>query len=329
MTKRAPTIVDLARELGLSKTTVSDALKGAGRVSPETRDRVLAAAKRIGYVPNRAAQQLRTATGGTVGLYVPADVRDMSFYMPFVFGAVDAAAQQGYDLSLLTRLPAHTSHWGGLRGAIVIDALGTDPILGSLIDSGVPVVSAGRIDGPAAKHIAGSMVIRHAELCVATLDSMRDGGVRAPALVAARVRDGFSWSRQVQDGYLRWCAERGQTPVIASLDPSPSNEALERAIAAATALPETDGILFGWEDVAERAELILGARGFTIGTDMRLGSLVSRFVAKAHSPYATVLDLRSRPFGESVAQLLLEVIDRGPGPAIERVHHAVVVPSDH
>ena len=49
------TILDIAASLGISKTAVSAALSGTGRVSAATRERVLAEADRLGYVTNRAA----------------------------------------------------------------------------------------------------------------------------------------------------------------------------------------------------------------------------------------------------------------------------------
>lgn len=64
------TIRDVAREVGVSSSTVSRAMTG-GVVSPETRRVVLAAAGRLGYRPNRQAQGLVTGRTGTLGLVVP------------------------------------------------------------------------------------------------------------------------------------------------------------------------------------------------------------------------------------------------------------------
>ena len=52
------TIKDLARELGLSVCTINKALTGKKRISEETRRRVLEAAQRMDYRPNRLAQAL-------------------------------------------------------------------------------------------------------------------------------------------------------------------------------------------------------------------------------------------------------------------------------
>ena len=53
------TLDDIAKELGLSVSTVSRALMGKGRVSEKTRSSVLDAAKRMGYTVNAMARGLR------------------------------------------------------------------------------------------------------------------------------------------------------------------------------------------------------------------------------------------------------------------------------
>src|SRR6478735_3471121 len=65
------TVRDVARESGVSISTVSRALAEPERVAPETRDRVVAVANRLGYRPNRAASGLRAGRTGALGLVVP------------------------------------------------------------------------------------------------------------------------------------------------------------------------------------------------------------------------------------------------------------------
>lgn len=65
------TAKDVAEECGLSISTVSRALAEPERVAAATRDRVIAAANRLGYRPNRAASGLRAGRTGVLGLVVP------------------------------------------------------------------------------------------------------------------------------------------------------------------------------------------------------------------------------------------------------------------
>lgn len=64
----AVTLKELAERLGLDVSTVSRALCGSSRVKQETRERILAAAKELNYVPNLMARGLRSRTTRTVAL---------------------------------------------------------------------------------------------------------------------------------------------------------------------------------------------------------------------------------------------------------------------
>ena len=68
---KAPTIHDLAADLKISATTVWRALHDQDRISPKTRERVLARAKAIRYVPSLVAQNLSHGRTNTLGVIVP------------------------------------------------------------------------------------------------------------------------------------------------------------------------------------------------------------------------------------------------------------------
>src|SRR2546430_10244684 len=65
------TIHDVARRAQVSPSTVSRALSASHLVRGTTRDRVLAAAKELGYQPNPAARSLITGRTGNIGIVVP------------------------------------------------------------------------------------------------------------------------------------------------------------------------------------------------------------------------------------------------------------------
>lgn len=79
-----PTIRDLSRITGLSTYTVSQALSGAEGVSDDSRARVVAAANDIGYIPNRAAQDLRRTNRDSVGLITASTSN--SYYLDLIGG---------------------------------------------------------------------------------------------------------------------------------------------------------------------------------------------------------------------------------------------------
>ncbi|MEV7428125.1 MULTISPECIES: LacI family DNA-binding transcriptional regulator [unclassified Nocardioides] len=91
-------IDDLAREVGVSTATVSRALRGLPRVSEETRQRVVDAAVRLGYVPSASARGLATGRTRTVAVVVPFVTR--WFFGTVVHGAEQVLRERGYDLLL-------------------------------------------------------------------------------------------------------------------------------------------------------------------------------------------------------------------------------------
>lgn len=91
-------IDDVARAAGVSTATVSRALSGRGPVSTATRDRVLAAADRLGYVVSAAASSLATGRTRAVGVVVP--FLDRWFFSTVLSGISDALVRRGYDITL-------------------------------------------------------------------------------------------------------------------------------------------------------------------------------------------------------------------------------------
>ncbi|APZ09469.1 hypothetical protein BWX38_09725 [Acidipropionibacterium acidipropionici] len=73
-----PTQTDVAREAGVSRALVSMALTGTGRVAPQTRNRIRAAASRLGYARNLSAANLATSTSPVIGVILP-DLRNPFF----------------------------------------------------------------------------------------------------------------------------------------------------------------------------------------------------------------------------------------------------------
>ena len=92
------TIKDVARESGVNISTVSRALNNSYGVHPRTVQRVMAAAKRLNYRPNRVARGLVTGRSHSLGLIV-SDIRN-PFFAEIARGAEDAARAAGCDLVL-------------------------------------------------------------------------------------------------------------------------------------------------------------------------------------------------------------------------------------
>ncbi len=93
--KHRPTIIDVARTAGVSKSTVSLVLQNSPTVREETRVEVRKAMAEIGYVYNRAAANMRQSNAGLVGLVIN-DLRN-PFFTEFATSLQMALAEKGYS----------------------------------------------------------------------------------------------------------------------------------------------------------------------------------------------------------------------------------------
>lgn len=94
--RHSPTLGAIAATLRVSVATVSNALSGKGRVSPELVDRIRAKAEELGYVPSMTARALRTGRSGVLGLVLP-NIGNPLF--PQIAQAIEnAASDAGYGV---------------------------------------------------------------------------------------------------------------------------------------------------------------------------------------------------------------------------------------
>ena len=99
---RRATIRDVAALAGVSPATVSRALNDAPEISPETRERVRAACRQLGYVPNAAAKGLAGRATHVIGLVVP-DVSN-PYFTGIATAIEETAAENGYRVLLSNSL---------------------------------------------------------------------------------------------------------------------------------------------------------------------------------------------------------------------------------
>lgn len=93
-------IADVAFAAGVSPTTVSHALSGKRKVSPDVVRRVRDAMDRLGYQPSRSAQNLARGTTRILAIVVP-DIGN-SYFAELAKGVEAAAVQRGYNVILCT-----------------------------------------------------------------------------------------------------------------------------------------------------------------------------------------------------------------------------------
>ncbi|MEM7321340.1 MAG: LacI family DNA-binding transcriptional regulator, partial [Pseudomonadota bacterium] len=149
--ERRPTIKDVAKEAGVSKSTVSLVLQQSPLVREETRAIVRKAMAQLGYVYNRSAANLRSASTGLIGLVIN-DLRN-PFFTEFAAQLQMELAGQGYavvlanineDPDLQSRMiGALIEH--GVSGFIVSPAYGDAPApLDAIAKAGLPAIQVFR-----------------------------------------------------------------------------------------------------------------------------------------------------------------------------------------
>ncbi len=96
------TIADVADELGVSKTTVSRAISGKGRISESTRKRVLDYIEEHDYIPNVIAKGLAQSKTYNLCVVMPRVNMfvDLPFFHKVTVGIQEVAEQNGYDILL-------------------------------------------------------------------------------------------------------------------------------------------------------------------------------------------------------------------------------------
>ncbi len=107
------TIVDIARECGVSATAVSKALNGKGNLRPETIERIKQVAKELNYVPNTFAKGLRLNSSSTIGVII--SDTSYSFFSSVIKGLESRAEKNGYDLMLMNTDRIHSREMQAIR----------------------------------------------------------------------------------------------------------------------------------------------------------------------------------------------------------------------
>lgn len=162
---RRPTVSDVAARAQVSKGAVSFALNGSPGVSAETRERILTAARELGWHPNLAARALSQTRSQTIGIVVNRPMRTLGvepFFSNFSSGLTVELAEHGFSLqtflvaSVEEELATYQQWWTERRtdGIVLLDPAADDVRLQRLVDLAVPTVVIGEL--PAAFGPAGT-----------------------------------------------------------------------------------------------------------------------------------------------------------------------------
>ncbi|MFG3281551.1 LacI family DNA-binding transcriptional regulator [Streptomyces sp. NPDC048111] len=315
---KPPTIADVARVAGVSRTTVSHALNGLGKVDPRTRERIKQTALELGYRPNLRAQRLRTGQAKAIALVssmpfaVAGGPSRLGFYMEVAAAAAESALVHGYALVLVPPVRSGSALYSlDIDGAIVVEPDADDAAATQLRERGLPYVALGR---PVAPDDAAPYVDLWGDRVTSVLLAhLREQGARHPALV---VGSGSRHSSvDARTAYERLAAEYGWTPVVEAWpETGGEDEAYERCAALLAAHPETDAVCALVDAFAVGAVRAIRDSGRSVPDDVLVATRYDGLRARTCQPPLTAVDLHLDRAASDAVDLLLAGL-RGSPPA--------------
>lgn len=225
---------EIAEELGLSQSTVSRALSGKGRVSEDTRRRVMQYIEETGYRPNSIAKGLAEKKTYNLCALLPEDVlsSQMPFFHECLMGIGTAAVKHDYDVVITFVSENNCDQLKRVisadkaDGYILMRAVSEDQAMALLKKMGLPFVLIGSCDDPDVICIDTDNAASSEKLTLSVVDE----GSRHPALLIGSMRYEVNCSRR--NGVFQAAKERG-LPFPAVFDGLGTEEKIKSALISA------------------------------------------------------------------------------------------------
>ncbi len=333
MVDKLPTSYDVARLAGVSRTTVSLVLNNApaAHISPETRRRVLEAARQLGYFPHAAARRLvqgRTMTVALIWHRGPdANYRD-AFLPGLLQGLASVLHQQGYYL-LFRPMEVHESEQVILElaqgrhadGFVISGPRADDPVLLDLHERGFPLVLHGQLPGTDipfvdVDNVAGArQAVEHL---------LRLGHTRIGIITNAPLS--YVSARQRLEGYRLAMRAAGIEPSPEWIQYGNFDEASgRRAMQALLQVrPRPSAVFVASDMVAVGARYALWEAGLRVPEDIALVGFDDLPLAAYTVPPLTTVHVPAQALGRAVGELVLQRI-QGASVASRRLSTTLVV----
>ncbi|MEL6961036.1 MAG: LacI family DNA-binding transcriptional regulator [Pseudomonadota bacterium] len=318
--KSRPTILDVARQAGVSKSTVSLVLQGATSVKEQTRKSVRQAMAEIGYVYNRSAATLRSSTSGLIGLVIN-DLRN-PFFTEFAalfqmelakagFATVLANTDENPKLQsqMISSLVEH-----GVAGFIISPAYGDEVTTLSVLDAAnTPTLQVFRT----LKRDGGTFPLL-------APDYLTGGRLAAEHLVEQGCNkiaflgglEGRPVTRERMAGYLSVLEETKQEPLTLT---GQSTRAFGKAMAAKLRAehPDVDGVICFNDLVALGVLSACPELGLKAGRDLRVVGFDDIEDGQSSYPPLTTVSCNIPDFAASAARQIVAWIKDGAVPPPE------------
>ena len=308
------TIDDVARALGISKTTVSRAISGKGRVGDDTRLRVLEYIEEHNYRPNLMARALAQKKTYNIGVIWPDDYNavDLPFFQRCMIGMSEVTSGYGYDIivSLVSG-----DDFTGLRriidnhkvdGIILTRTLVHDRPARFLKESGIPFVAVGSPDDKDIIYVDNDNYAACKELTSILIAK----GLKRLALIGGSTEHIITRTR------YKGFADAFKDADI-SIDSSLVYLDVESMSKVGNILKDLrkkniDGVICMDDNIA--GEVISRCRDehVKIPEDLRVASFYNSSILESAIPSVTSLNFNDRNLGAVAAKTLLDIIDNVP-----------------
>lgn len=307
------TIRDVARVAGVHVSTVSRALdrRRPGGVSAEVVAVVEAAARRLGYRPNRAASALRTGRTHTIGVLVP-DITNPVF-PPILQGIEAYAASRGTFVlvanvsgqamakPIIERMLAQQ-----VDGIVLATAVRNDPAVDFIIEAGLHAVMVNRADDSGR---LASVVSDDRLAMKLVVDHLLQSGCKRIAHLAGPQNLPTGIGRRL--GFQQALRDRGKAPAgvvpCEAYSREAGHAAMQRLLATAAHRP--DAVVCCNDLVALGAYDVLASAGLRIPDDVAVTGHNDMLLVDLVSPPLTTIRPPHHELGWRAAQMLFERLD--------------------
>lgn len=307
------TIKDIAKELGISKSTVSRALADQWDVNAETRKLVLETAKRMNYQPNMLAQHLIQGNTKTIGLVVPEFHN--SFFTQVIIGIQNILHKEGYLLLITQSNESAEVECQNIKmlksnrvdGLIIsITSQGNHDFYQEILDEGIPIIFFNRI---CESIKAPRVVIEDRKMTFLATEHLIDVGCKNIAYLSGP--ENLSISNMRKQGYIdalvKHNLEVDENLIVTAGLQQADGETAMLSLLDKGIIPDA---VFGFNDpVALGAMRVIKQRGYKIPDDIAVMGFSESRSATLVEPQLTTTEQPLAEIGETVAQLMLKKLN--------------------
>ena len=305
------TIADVAEALGVSKTTVSRAISGKGRIGRVTRERVLSYIEEHDYKPNAIAKGLAQSKTYNLCVVMPGnyEVVDWNFFQECLFGIHEMAAAAGYDIlvtmgqnndiSPLERIVANHK----VDGVLLMRTFLKDAQIEFLQQRRVPFVTTGSTDYEGVIQIDHD----HRSACRELTSLLLVRGIKRIALIGED--EGYVVMQSRLRGFREAYEQHGEPLDESLLYLNQENRMLVGRTVQEILKQQVDCILCMDDAVTSRVLKVLRERHVHVPDDMRVASFYDSTILQDHVPTITSLSFDARELGRVACRTLLELVE--------------------